>query len=234
MKTLINILLLNLAFVFSSHAQLIGDIFGFNAYQLSPRGVQFKFFNEAQKMLYVDYREGLLLDCTAIKDADSPTDETKKYSLPFWLGKHWILQDSVPFDLVYIPEGQTLDNWDEMITIQRFDAQGLKPAKLYAELQKFREEHCPGKSHFNILSSEKNRIIYFANSEQCAEFEAQTALSSIIAPPVLTIGQYTVWRVEYTIMGNYSGNIFSEEAITWFEKMELLSGKKLNTFLDEN
>ena len=202
------------------------------SYAIPARPVYFKYFGANNRMIYLDFKEGLSLPCTTDQNTSAKDSTAKKSQIEFFSGKQWQLADNIQPDLGYIPTHQNIHNWTEMITIQRLDAQGQKAQKLYNDLVKIREENCPGKSQFEIIESSKNSLIYKVSSEQCEEFEPQTALSIIITPPKLTIGQYTIWRIEYTIKEANQFDKFTPEVISWFKSIELLTGKSLKDYTE--
>ncbi|WP_163707294.1 hypothetical protein [Mangrovibacterium lignilyticum] len=181
---------------------------------------------ETQQILFVDYKEGVVIDLAQKEMLGEDRGDQSRLSFT-GLGLNWCFVDSILPDMVFIPEKQNLDNWQEMITIQRLDAQGQKSKKLYDELVGIREEHCPGKSTFRLVENERNRLLYQCSSEACGYFEPQTAMAVILSPSQLIVGQYTLWRVEYTVKGSQQEARFSDEVFAWFQHIELLTGKDL-------
>ena len=86
-------------------------------------------------MLLIYYRskkKELKKNCRLNIDLDKKT----KYDQPMFFDKTWEFYDDL-IDvgiILYIPKGQNLDNCEEMISIQRIDAQGQGSKKLYKNL----------------------------------------------------------------------------------------------------
>lgn len=206
--------------------------FKLQSYKIPSRPVYFKYFDEEKRIIYLDFKEGLSVPCSDNRETTAEDSTTTKNLVEFFDGKQWQLADSIKPDLVYILANQNIGNWTEMITIQRIDAQGQKAQTLYDDLVKIREGKCPGKSKFEIIESAKNSLIYQVSGEQCAKFEPQTALALIITPPKLTIGQYTIWRIEYTINEPNRFDKFTHGIIGWFKTIALLTGKGLKEYTE--
>jgi len=197
------------------------------SYNIPSRPVYFKYFENEKCLIFLDFKEGLSVPCMRTREISTEDSTSKITQLEFFAGKQWLLADSIKPDLVYIPAGQSIDLRNEMITIQRIDAQGQKAQMLYEDLLKIREEKCPGNSQFEIIESSKNSMLYQVSSGECEEFEPQTALTIITTPPKLMIGQYTIWRVEYTVKGKNKIEHFTPAILDWFRNITLLTGKDL-------
>jgi len=187
-------------------------------------------------MLFVDNKEGLTMNCDSIySDVKTPTEEFDYYR-PLFFDKYWNSYDE-NMDvgiIVYIPFGQDLDNWQEMISIQRIDAEGQSSKKLYNLLVKTREKRCPGKTQFDIIEENRNSILYKAISDKCGEFESQAELSLILSPPKFLLMQYTLWKVEYVVRTADWEPLLNSEKIEWLKNIALITGKELEGYTNTN
>lgn len=200
------------------------------------RSVYIKFFQENKKMLFVDNKEGLSVNCDSIYSDIKNRTEKIDYYQPSFFDKYWNSFDQ-NIDvgiIVYIPFGQDLDNWQEMISIQRIDAEGQSSKKLYDMLVKTREKRCPGKTQFEIIEESRNIILYKAISDKCGDFESQAELSIILAPPKFLTMQYTLWKVEYVVRTTDWEPLLNDEKIEWLRKIALLTGKELEAYTKTN
>jgi hypothetical protein len=187
-------------------------------------------------MLFVDNKEGLSVNCDSIySDIKTPTEEFDYYR-PLFFDKYWnSFDENIDIGIiVYIPFGQDLDNWQEMISIQRIDAEGQSSKKLYNMLVKTREKHCPGKSQFEIIEENRNSVLYKAISDKCGDFDNQAELSIILSPPKFLLMQYTLWKVEYIVRTTDWEPLLNNEKIEWLKNIALLTGKELEVYTETN
>ncbi len=231
MKTLALSFTVTILLVTQAFAQNKNQTFDFRVYSVPTRPVYFTHLKEESKMLYVDYREGLRIDCEQAKLVTYEEEDRSINYTPNWFEKNWLNLDSIPIDMAYIPEGQNLDNWEEMIRIWRLDTSG-GPEPLYLKLKETREENCPGKSRFEVVETGKKRILYISSTEDCEEFDAETAMVTIIAPLKLVFNQHTLWIIEYEIKGANRDSMFTEEIRNWFRNIEVVSGKELKALVN--
>ena len=164
---------------------------------------------------------------------DYDLDNKTKYGLPIFFNKAWRFYDDL-MDvgiILYLPKDQNIDNWEEMISIQRIDAQGQGAKKLYTNLMEVREKNCPGKNVSKILKDSKNAICYEAITEACGEFDFQAEWTVILSPPKLTLLQYTLWKVEYVVKNKNWDQFMTPEKLEWLQNIKLLTGKELKTYI---
>lgn len=235
MKKLISFLFVFVFISSSAFCQYSYTPIDFPKFYTVKRSVYIKFFQDKRKMLFVDNKEGLSVNCDSINSDKTQTEEFDFFQSSFF-DKFWNVYDQ-NIDvgiLAYIPAGQDLDNWQEMISIQRIDAEGQSSKKLYNMLVKTREKRCPGKTQFEIIEENGKSILYKAISDKCGDFESQAELSIILAPPKLLMMQYTLWKVEYVVRAADWEPLLSNEKLEWLKNIVLLTGKDLDAYTDTN
>lgn len=205
----------------------------FSKYFTVSRGVYINYYADKQELIYVDNKEGITVACKSISTDSTDLDNKTKYGLPIFFNKAWRFYDDL-MDvgiILYLPKDQNIDNWEEMISIQRIDAQGQGAKKLYTNLMEVREKNCPGKNVSKILKDSKNAICYEAITEACGEFDFQAEWTVILSPPKLTLLQYTLWKVEYVVKNKNWDQFMTPEKLEWLQNIKLLTGKELKTYI---
>lgn len=205
----------------------------FSKYFTVSRGVYINFYEDTKELIFVDNKEGITVYCNSIYTDKIDLDKSSKYAQPMFFNKVWrFYDDLIDVGLIlYIPEGQNLDNWEEMISIQRIDAQGQGSKKLYNNLMKVREKNCPGKNTTEILKDSRHSIVYQAITEACGIFDFQAEWSVILSPPKSTLFQYTLWKVEYVVKNKNWEQFMTPEKLEWLQNIKLLTGKELKTYI---
>lgn len=190
------------------------------------RALYFKFFEDEGNILWIDAREGLKMPAENLI-----SEESVSMTL---FGKNWILSDElIDYGMVeFIPAGQDHDSWQEIITIQRLDAGGKSLKSLHKQLRKIREKNCSGKTVYSRILREENKTLLFESRvENCNKYGTQSEIKIMLAPPTLTLYQYTVWIVEYTKKDNEIEPVKREEIQNWLISLSLLSYKELQPYL---
>ena len=240
MKTLI--IGISLLFLFSSKvngqinytpSEFSNSLFSLANYYMVSRGVYINYYEEVKELIIIDYKEGITLNCNSIGTENIDFDKNSKIDQPMFFDKTWEFYDDLICVgvILYVPKGQNLDNYEEMISIQRIDAEGQGSKKLYKNLMKQREKKCPGKNKSEILTESKNSIIYQAVTEACGEFDFQ-AERTVILSPKLTTFQYTLWKIEYVVKNKNWEQFMTNEKREWLQNIKLLTGKELKAYID--
>ena len=227
---------ISLLFLFSSkvNGQINYTPFEFANYFIVSRGVYINYYEDVKELIIVDNKEGITLNCNSIGTDNIDLDKKTKYDQPMFFDKTWEFYDDL-IDvgiILYIPKGQNLEDCEEMISIQRIDAQGQGSKKLYKNLMKQRDKNCPGKNKSEILTESKNSIIYQAITEACGEFDFQAEWTVILSPPKLTLFQYTLWKIEYVVKNKNWEQFMTNEKREWLQNIKLLTGKELKAYID--
>lgn len=189
------------------------------------RNVVVQFFEDEQQLLWIDFREGLLMPAQDIILQDS-------ISVKF-LGQFWNHSDDLYSQGImdYIPAGQNHDNWEEMVIVQRIDLGLNRARKVYDELMKIREKLCPGGVVYSrILEESKNKLIYESRVENCAVAEDQSEIKVIFVPK-FDLVQHTIWIVEYTKKFDEITPERRAEVIGWLKAQRFLNNKELQPYL---
>lgn len=189
------------------------------------RNLQVQFFDDEKQLLWVDLREGLLMPVDDVILHDSISIKV--------LNQYWNHHDEL-YDvgiLEYIKAGQTYDNWEEMIAVQRIDIGLNKARKVYEELKAIREKRCPGNSVYSrIIEESKKELIYETRTENCPGFDDQSEIK-IIFVPKFDLLQRTVWIVEYTKKFAEIEPERREEIVNWLKELKFLNNKELQPYL---
>jgi len=233
MKTKLIGFFLVLLFSLEALGQIYHTPIEFAKYFTVSRDVYINYYKDTQELIIVDYKEGITLNCNSIYTDSTAIDNKLKYDQPVFFNKVWKFYDDL-MDvgiIVFIPEGQNLDHWEELISIQRIDAQGQGSKKLFNNLMKVRDKNCPGKNESEILIDSKNSIIYQAVTEACGAFDFQAEWTVILSPQKLTLFQYTLWKVEYVVKNKNWKQFMTSEKLEWLQNIKLLSGKELKTYI---
>lgn len=190
------------------------------------RPLYFKYFEEEGNIVWIDAREGLKMPAEDLISGDSISMKL--------FGKNWILSDQlIDYGMVeFIPAGQDHETWEEIITVQRLDAEGKSLKNLHKKLRKIREKNCPGQTAYSrIIKEEKKILLFESRVENCEKFGTQSEIKIMLAPPTLTLFQYTVWIVEYTKRGDDIDPAKREQIQKWLNSHRLLNYQELQAFL---
>ena len=203
----------------------------FPKFSVPPRPVYIKYMEKTDKLAFVDYREGLFVSC----DSVMKSSQGKKINLrPFLFGRFWHIVESPEIIdrgiLIYIPDNSDLNNWNEMITVQRIDSEGQKSAKFYNSMLKSRIKQCGDQIKSEIIDKSGNHILYKTQIKACQDADSQTELSIILHPDKLIMFQYTIWKIEFITRDNIQPAQQSE-IIKWLSGIELIAGKEVEKFI---
>lgn len=217
MKTFNFLIFLFLSITVDLHSQIT------NAGQ---RPFYFKYFEDEGNIVWIDAREGLKMPAENFDSGDSISMKL--------FGQNWIFSDKlIDFGMVeFIPAGQDHSNWQEIITIQRLVAEGKSLKNLLKKLMKIREKNCPGKTSYSRIVREEKKILLFESRvENCEKFGTQSEIKIMLAPPTLTLFQYTVWIVEYTKRDDEIDPVKRDQVQKWLNSHRLLDYQELQAYL---
>ena len=234
MKTLILSISTTLLLSLTTYGQIYYTPIDVSKYTTVSRNVYINYFSDAKELIIVDYKEGITMACDSIAKDPNDTHVNTAYDRPLFFEKVWKLYDDL-MDVgiqIYLPEGQNLDSWEEMISIQRIDAQGQSSKKLFNNLMKEREKNCPNNTSSKILVETKNSVVYQAITEPCGAFDFQAEWTVILSPPKLTMFQYTLWKIEYVVKNKEWEHFMTRDKLDWLKTITLYSGKALQNYID--
>lgn len=82
----------------------------------------------------------------------------------------------------FIPEGDEINNWKEMLTIQSFPPLwgGSSPEKALNKLKTIRENKCPGMTKWNVIGKSSSSILYEWQAKSCLGWPDQHEVAIII------------------------------------------------------
>ena len=139
----------------------------------------------------------LMFVATGYSTAGQKGDQKEglQWSLP--TGTKWVTGNAQSIQGKYsiieqIPEGETVQNWSELITIQNFAGTRGSPEHFLEHLKAIREKVCPGSTTWNIIEKDKRSVLYEWRAKPCAGFPEQHEISRILD------GNWNRFRIAYT------------------------------------
>ncbi|SFP39912.1 hypothetical protein SAMN05216419_100234 [Nitrosomonas cryotolerans] len=95
----------------------------------------------------------------------------------------------------FIREGDDINNWRELVTIQNFNRKswqgGDSPEDSLNGLKAIREKQCPGVTKWNVIEKNENSILYEWQARPCLSWPSQHEIAKII------YGKYNRFIVHY-------------------------------------
>jgi hypothetical protein len=110
----------------------------------------------------------------------------------------WVLDYEYEVPGLYLAEfvrtGQTVENWQELITIQNFiwHAQSNSVGTVFDELKQAREEECPGQTTWTIIQQDETSLLYENRSMPCLGWPEQHEIGRFLT------GENNLFRISYT------------------------------------
>lgn len=95
----------------------------------------------------------------------------------------------------FIREGDDINNWRELITIQSFNRKswgGPSPEDSLNGLKAIREKECPGVTEWKVIEKDENSILYEWQAKPCRGWPDQHEIAKII------YGKYNRFVIRYT------------------------------------
>jgi len=80
----------------------------------------------------------------------------------------------------FIREGDDINNWKELLTIQNFPPVRLSPEDAINNLKAIREKECPGVTKWNVIAKDENSILYEWQAKPCRGWPDQHEIARII------------------------------------------------------
>lgn len=140
---------------------------------------------------------GALLCVMLLVSTGAFARKEKADNLHFEVDKDWKFgtQSEIPgADFTeMIREGDDIDNWKELLTIQSFrKTSGFPPAEdMLAKLKDMRETKCPGQTEWNVIEQKKDSILYEWHVKSCLGQPQQSEIARII------YGKHNVFVLHY-------------------------------------
>lgn len=106
--------------------------------------------------------------------------------IEFSLGREWKVvqnaQTGTYTILEFVREGDTIDNWNELVTVQNFrKSRGYRsPAETLDELKATREKECPGVTQWNVIDRTERNILYEWHAMGCLGQPEQHEVARIL------------------------------------------------------
>lgn len=155
----------------------------------------FPFATASAAIIDPDTGRDLVIKGTGLKTPELRFREGLQFSLP--VEQKWVTGNAHTIEGQYsitelVPEGETIDSWSELITIQNFAIVSGTPAQLLDQLMAIREKLCPGSTQWNILDEDERSILYEWRAAPCAGYPEQHEISRIID------GNWNRFRIAYT------------------------------------
>ena len=142
-----------------------------------------------------DLGRELVIKGTGLKTPPLVFKEGLQFSLP--TDRKWITGYAQAVEGKYtitelVPEGETVQNWSELITIQNFAGMSGTPENLFEQLKAIRERTCPGSTKWTLIEKDDRSILYEWRATPCAGYPDQHEISRIID------GNWNRFRIAYT------------------------------------
>lgn len=111
----------------------------------------------------------------------------------------------------YIREGDDINNWKELLTIQSFPPfwGGPSPEDALNKLKEIREKECPGVTTWNIINQDENSILYEWQATPCLGWPDQHEIARII------YRKYDKYFLHYALKAT---QISDEQRSKWVKK----------------
>jgi hypothetical protein len=95
----------------------------------------------------------------------------------------------------YIHEGDDINNWKELVTVQSFRKSRRAPSspdEMLRLLKAIREKQCPGSTEWNVIDKNESSILYEWQAKPCLGWPEQHEIAKII------YGRYSYFVLHYT------------------------------------
>ena len=112
----------------------------------------------------------------------------------------------------FIPEGDDINNWEELLTIQHFPPLwgGPSPEDALNKLKAIREKKCPGVTKWNIIDKDERSILYEWQATPCIGWPDQHEIARII------YRKYDTYFLHYTLK---TYQMSAEQRSKWIKKL---------------
>lgn len=115
----------------------------------------------------------------------------------------------------YVRPPETVSDWTQLTTLQFFDGVRTAPGTFMDGLESMLEKQCPHVD-WNVLSSDKDRILYEWKIRDCPGHQDQHELSLIL------IGDYGLYRAAYTKRGSPMDPAVRKQWIAWLSEAKII------------
>lgn len=156
----------------------------------------FPFARASAAIIEPDIGRDLVIKGTGLKTPALTFREGLQFSLP--VEQKWVTGNAYTIEGKYsitelVPEGETINSWSELITIQNFASASGTPAQVLDQLMAIRERLCPGSTQWNIIQKDERSILYEWRAAPCAGYPEQHEIARIID------GNWNRFRIAYTV-----------------------------------
>jgi hypothetical protein len=110
----------------------------------------------------------------------------------------------------YVPKGESVQDWSELVTIQNFSKKLGSPESFLDQLKTLREKQCPGSTVWNVIAQDKDSILYEWMAKPCEGWPDQHEISRILD------GKWNRFRIAYTVKVK---ELQEEERNIWIKSM---------------
>jgi hypothetical protein len=123
--------------------------------------------------------------------------EPDNEALDFTLGPEWkvgnIASTRVYTIKEFIRDGDDINNWKELVTIQKFwETSKPSPEDVLNDLKRLREKECRGATEWTVIDKNENSILYEWQEKPCLGWPDQHEIARII------VGKYGRYLLRYT------------------------------------
>lgn len=118
-------------------------------------------------------------------------------ALDFTLGPEWkvgnIASTRVYTIKEFIRDGDDINNWKELVTIQKFwETSKPSPEHVLNDLKRLKEKECPGATEWTVIDKNENSILYEWQEKPCLGWPDQHEIARIL------VGKYSQHFLRYT------------------------------------
>ncbi len=122
--------------------------------------------------------------CEVAPQARTPADNALNPALP----QGWVLGKSLEEEgrrkvQAWVPAGQTVEDWGQLITLNSWSAEHLGPTNLRAVLADRRQQtdrSCPGQVEWRVLEDRGDSLVYEMVAEACLGFAAHHQIGRLL------------------------------------------------------
>ena len=83
--------------------------------------------------------------------------------------------------LEFVREGDDIDRWKELVTIENRGPHKSSPEKIFNDLKALREKECPGATEWNVIEKKESSVLYEWHANPCLGWPEQVEIARIIS-----------------------------------------------------
>jgi hypothetical protein len=128
---------------------------------------------------------GCLLGLAAVGLAATVPSNEQTEGVEIKMGADWkqtFTPDARKFTVVtFLPEGQDVNNWKEMLTIRNLGSKGkTTPEQMLDASKSVREMECPGATEWTVIAKNESSILYEWQNQACRDRPARHGIERLL------------------------------------------------------